>query len=499
MPDPPERYGFVVVSNRLPVDRVVADDGAASWQHSPGGLVTALEPVMKANDGAWVGWAGQPGLECEPFEADGIEIVPVLLSADEVQRYYEGFSNDTLWPLYHDVIAAPTYHRVWWESYVQVNQRFADRAAEITEEGGTIWVQDYQLQLVPKMLREARPDVTIGFFAHLPFPPLGIFSQLPWRQQIVEGLLGADVIGFQRADDASNFSRAVRHLLGYSTTRPYIEVPVDDESAPVSRRGTKVRRVLAKHFPISIDAASYEELAARPDVQARAREIREGLGNPKTIMLGVDRLDYTKGIRHRMKAFGELLADGRLSVEDATLVQVASPSRERVETYKQLRDEIELTVGRVNGDYGTMSHTAISYHHHGYPREEMVALYLAADIMLVTALRDGMNLVAKEYVAVRRDNDGVLVLSEFAGAADELKSALLINPHDIGGLKNTIMRAIEMPKRDRTTRMRALRRRVLENDVAKWSASFLQALENVRPGQQITPAPASGAKGGDAS
>ncbi len=194
-------------------------------------------------------------------------------------------------------------------------------------------------------------------------------------------------------------------------------------------------------------------------------------------MLGVDRLDYTKGIRHRMKAFGELLADGRLSVEDATLVQVASPSRERVEAYKQLRDEIELTVGRINGDYGTMSHTAISYHHHGYPREEMVALYLAADIMLVTALRDGMNLVAKEYVAAPLDNDGVLVLSEFAGAADELKSALLINPHDIDGLKNTIMRAIEMPKRERTTRMRALRRRVLENDVAKWSASFLQALD----------------------
>ncbi|ROS61871.1 trehalose 6-phosphate synthase [Frigoribacterium sp. PhB160] len=489
MPDTADRrYSFVVVSNRLPVDRVVADDGSASWQHSPGGLVTALQPVMRANEGAWVGWAGQPDLEFEPFRDDGIEIVPVPLSAEEVQRYYEGFSNDTLWPLYHDVIAAPTYHRVWWESYVQVNQRFADRAAEITEEGGTIWVQDYQLQLVPRMLREARPDLTIGFFNHIPFPPLGIFSQLPWRTQILEGLLGADVIGFQRADDASNFSRAVRHLLGWSTTRPYVEVPVDDERAETSRRGRKVRRVLAKHFPISIDAASYEELAARPDIQQRAREIREGLGNPKTVMLGVDRLDYTKGIRHRMKAFGELLADGRLSVEDATLVQVASPSRERVETYKTLRDEIELTVGRVNGDYATMSHTAISYHHHGYPREEMVALYLAADIMLVTALRDGMNLVAKEYVAVRRDNDGVLVLSEFAGAADELKSALLINPHDIGGMKNTIMRAIEMPRRDRATRMRSLRKRVLENDVASWSASFLQALENVRPGQQITPA-----------
>ncbi|GAB2983144.1 hypothetical protein GCM10027282_22660 [Frigoribacterium salinisoli] len=485
MPDAPDQYAFVVVSNRLPVDRVVDEDGGGSWRHSPGGLVTALEPVMKANDGAWVGWAGQPDLEFEPFEDDGIEIVPVPLSADEVQKYYEGFSNDTLWPLYHDVIAAPTYHRVWWETYVTVNQRFADRAAEITAEGGTVWVQDYQLQLVPKMLREARPDLTIGFFNHIPFPPLGIFSQLPWRSQILEGLLGADVIGFQRADDASNFSRAVRHLLGWSTTRPYIEVPVDDEDAVVSKRGKKVRRVLAKHFPISIDAASYEELAARPDIQARAREIREGLGNPKTIMLGVDRLDYTKGIRHRMKAFGELLADGRLSVEDATLVQVASPSRERVETYKQLRDEIELTVGRINGDHGTMSHTAISYHHHGYPREEMVALYLAADVMLVTALRDGMNLVAKEYVAVRRDGDGVLVLSEFAGAADELRTALLINPHDIGGLKNTIMRAMEMPERDRRSRMRSLRRRVLEHDVAAWSASFLTALEGARPGQQI--------------
>jgi trehalose 6-phosphate synthase len=481
----PETYGFVVVSNRLPVDHTTDDDGNVVWQHSPGGLVTALEPVMRANDGAWVGWAGQPDLEFDPFENDGINIVPVPLSAEEIQRYYEGFSNDTLWPLYHDVISPPTYHRVWWEAYVKVNRRFAERSAEVAEKDGVVWVQDYQLQLVPQMLRELRPDLTIGFFNHIPFPPLGIFSQLPWRESILEGLLGADVIGFQRADDASNFSRAVRHLLGYATTRPYVEVPVDDESAPLSRRGKKVRRVLAKQFPISIDAAAYEALSRKPEIQARAREIREGLGNPKTVILGVDRLDYTKGIRHRMKAFGELLSDGRLSVEDATLVQVASPSRERVEAYMDLRDEIELTVGRINGDYATMSHTAISYHHHGYPREEMVALYLAADIMLVTALRDGMNLVAKEYVAVRHDNDGILILSEFAGAADELRSALLVNPHDIGGLKNTIMRAIAMPKRDRVTRMRALRRRVLDNDVAKWSAKFLEALADVRPGHRL--------------
>ena len=481
-------YSFVVVSNRLPVDRVIAADGTANWRPSPGGLVTALEPVMRSRDGAWVGWSGQPDLDFEPFDSNGIRVVPMRLSAVEVEQYYEGFSNDTLWPLYHDVIAPPTYHRDWWESYVEVNQRFADAAASISAPDAVVWVQDYQLQLVPKMLRAQRPDLTIGFFNHIPFPPYGIYSQLPWRTQILEGLLGADVIGFQRLADANNFSRAVRRLKGFVTKNPLIEVPLVDEFEGVRapgpvRRGQEFRTVVAKQFPISIDSAAYEELARTPDVQARARQIREDLGNPKTIMLGVDRLDYTKGIGHRLKAFGELLADGRISVEDATLVQVASPSRERVQTYMHLRDEIELTVGRINGDFATISHTAISYHHHGYPREEMVALYLAADVMLVTALRDGMNLVAKEYVATRFDDDGVLILSEFAGAADELKRAMLVNPHDIDGLKDTILQAIAMPKRDRAARMRSLRRRVLENDVEKWSAEFLRVLTSSHNGR----------------
>jgi len=467
----PELYDFVVLSNRLPVDRVIADDGTASWKHSPGGLVTALEPVMHAAAGAWVGWAGLPDLEVEPFEHDGIHIVPVPLSEQELQNYYEGFSNDTLWPLYHDVIAPPTYHREWWESYLVVNQRFADAAAAISAPGAVVWVQDYQLQLVPKMLRAARPDLTIGFFNHIPFPSYGIYSQLPWRSQIIEGLLGADVIGFQRVADASNFTRAVRRLTGYTTKTTNIEIPAT-ETEPA-------RVVLAKSFPISIDSRSFEELARQPEVQARAQEIREGLGNPKTIMLGVDRLDYTKGIGHRLKAFGELLADGRIEVEDVTLVQVASPSRERVAAYMQLRDEIELTVGRINGDFATMSHTAISYHHHGYPREEMVALYLAADVMLVTALRDGMNLVAKEYVASRFDETGVLVLSEFAGASDELKRTLRINPHDIDGLKDAMVKAIEMPRDEQRKRLRTMRKQVLHNDVARWSIDFLTDLKKI--------------------
>lgn len=473
-------YDFVVVSNRLPVDHVTHADGSTSWATSPGGLVTALEPVMREADGAWVGWAGKADIDFEPFENDGIHIIPVPLSAEEVETYYEGFSNDTLWPLYHDVIAPPTYHREWWDSYVEVNQRFADATAAVSAHGAVVWVQDYQLQLVPRMLRAQRPDLTIGFFNHIPFPPYGIYSQLPWRTQIIEGLLGADLIGFQRSADSSNFLRAVRRLTHSQTRSTTIQVTSQDGPA---------RRLIVKPFPISIDSHGFENLARRPEVQARAAQIREGLGNPKTIMLGVDRLDYTKGIGHRLKAFGELLAEGRLSVEDVTLVQVASPSRERVAAYMHLRDEIELTVGRINGDFATMSHQAISYHHHGYPREEMAALYLAADVMLVTALRDGMNLVAKEYVASRFDDDGVLILSEFAGASDELKRALRINPHDIEGMKETIIAAIAMPVRERQSRMRSLRKRVLEHDVARWSTHFLATLEQARAGRFHSLAP----------
>ncbi|GAA3762466.1 hypothetical protein GCM10022240_13780 [Microbacterium kribbense] len=458
---------LVVVANRLPVDR--DDDGG--WRTSPGGLVTALEPVMRHAKGAWVGWGGQPDLDLEPFEFDDTHLVPVSLSAGEIAQYYEGFSNETIWPLYHDVIAVPRYRREWWNAYVAVNTRFADAAVAVAAPGATVWVQDYQLQLVPQLVRERRPDVTIGYFHHIPFPAYGLFSQLPWRRQVLEGLLGADVIGFQRVADAGNFARAVHRQLRYETRARGIRIPRPD--------GT-TRIAIAKAFPISIDTASYVEMARRPEIQKRAREIRAELGNPEKILLGVDRLDYTKGIRHRMKAFGELLREDRLQVEDATLVQVASPSRERVVAYIQLREEIELTVGRINGTYDTMGHTAIRYLHQAFPREEMVALYLAADIMLVTALRDGMNLVAKEYAAARIDNLGVLVLSEFTGASDELTGAIRINPHDIEGLKDAIMQAVEMPRDEQRRRMRKLRKRVQDHDVEAWSRGYLHALAEAR-------------------
>ena len=455
-------YQVVAVANRLPVDVTVADDGRTSWRRSPGGLVSALEPVMQAADGAWVGWSGTADVEAEPFDADGMHLVPVPLSAQDVADYYEGFANDTLWPLCHDVISPPEFHRHWWEAYRRVNQRFAEAAAGEVAPGGVVWVHDYQLQLVPALLRALRPDVRIGYFHHIPFPPLEIFAQLPWRRQVVEGLLGADLIGFQRAGDASNFVRVVRRLTDLSTRGQFVTV------------GDRLVRAAA--FPISIDSAHFDRLARTPEVVERAKQIRADLGNPDVLLLGVDRLDYTKGIRHRIKAYGELLDEGRLQVPDAALVQVASPSRENVEAYQQLRDEVESLVGRINGEHGQIGAAAVYYMHHSYPPEEMAALFLAADVMLVTALRDGMNLVAKEFVAACVDDRGVLVLSEFTGAADELAGALLVNPHDIDGLKDAIERAARMEPREMRTRMRRLRRRVMEDDVTKWSHSFLTTL-----------------------
>ncbi|MFC4553764.1 alpha,alpha-trehalose-phosphate synthase (UDP-forming) [Georgenia faecalis] len=470
---PAGEHDLVVVANRLPVDMTVADDGSLSWTRSPGGLVTALAPVMQRNAGAWVGWSGTPDLEHEPFDGEGMRLWPVRLSESEIAAYYEGFSNGTLWPLYHDVIVDPQFHRAWWNAYVSINRRFAAAAAEAVAEGGTVWVHDYQLQLVPAVLRLLRPDVKIGFFNHIPFPPLEIFSQLPWRRQVLEGLLGADLVGFQRESDAKNFLRAVRRLT---------DLPTRGRVVTIGERWARpARQVRAASFPISIDSTAFDALASSPAVQKRAVEIRKELGDPEVLLLGVDRLDYTKGIRHRLKAFGELLADGRLAAPEATLVQVASPSRERVEQYRQLRDEVEATVGRINGDYGALGRAAVHYMHHSYPMEEMAAMYRAADVMLVTSLRDGMNLVAKEYVAARRDLGGVLVLSEFTGAADELTQALLINPHDIDGTKAAIMRAIAMEPTERRRRMRGLRRRVLDHDVQRWAEDFLTALANPRP------------------
>jgi trehalose 6-phosphate synthase/phosphatase len=475
---PVGEHDLVVVANRLPVDRKVGADGSTTWQPSPGGLVAALEPVMQRNAGAWVGWSGSPGDAPEPFDARGIRLIPVNLEADDVENFYEGMSNGTFWPLYHDVIVQPEFHRHWWEAYVRVNRRFADMAAEHSAEHALVWVQDYQLQLVPQLLRERRPDLRIGFFNHIPFPPYELFAQLPWRRQVLEGLLGADQLGFQRPADANNFLRAARRN-GLSTRRGLVLLPPEPRFGSAEHHPR--REVRAAAFPISIDAESNEALARRPDVQERAREIRHELGDPKILLLGVDRLDYTKGILHRLKAVEELFAEGSLTSPDAVLVQVATPSRERVDQYVQMRQDVEVTVGRINGEYGTIGHPAVHYLHRSYGREELAAMYLAADVMLVTALRDGMNLVAKEYVATRFDEGGALVLSEFAGAAIELPQAFLINPHDVDGMKAAIVRAVQISPREAQRRMRGMRKRVFDNDVSRWASTFLKVAGSAAP------------------
>ncbi|MGZ4457003.1 MAG: alpha,alpha-trehalose-phosphate synthase (UDP-forming) [Nocardioides sp.] len=470
-------YDLVIVANRLPVDRVTLPDGTPGWRTSPGGLVTAIEPVMRANHGVWVGWPGGTETELEPFEFDGLALVPMTMTPEEVKDFYEGFSNGTLWPLYHDVVAKPEFHREWWDSYVGVNRRFAEKAAALASEGATVWVHDYQLQLVPQMLRELRPDLRIGFYLHIPFPPAELFQQLPWRRQILEGLLGADLVGFQMSGGAQNFVRLVRQRVGHKTHRDLVYLPDG-------------RSVKAAAFPISIDAQGFEDLARSEAVEERAAAIREALGSPRKVFLGVDRLDYTKGIYARLRAFSELIIDGHFGVEDAVFVQVATPSREQVEQYRILRDEIDRLVGHINGDLGRIGRPAISYLHASYPREEMAALYRAADIMVVTPYRDGMNLVAKEYVATRYDDDGALVLSEFAGAADELRQAWLVNPYDINGMKSALLEAYAAEGRELGRRMKAMRKTILQHDVAAWADAFLAELAAARPSHGKTVRPA---------
>jgi trehalose 6-phosphate synthase len=473
---------FVVVANRLPIDMERLPDGSTTWKRSPGGLVTALEPLLRKRRGAWIGWAGIPDSPEDPIVEDGLQLFPVALSADDVAKYYEGFSNATLWPLYHDLIVKPVYHREWWDRYVEVNRRFAEATARAAAAGATVWVQDYQLQLVPKMLRMLRPDLTIGFFLHIPFPPVELFMQMPWRTEIVEGLLGADLVGFHLPGGAQNFLILARRLVGANTSRGNVGVRSRFGEVQVGFRKVKVGA-----FPISIDSAELDTKARNRQIRQRAREIRAELGNPRKIMLGVDRLDYTKGIDVRLHALSELLDEKRVDRDDTVLVQLATPSRERVESYIAMREDIERQVGHINGEHGEVGHPIVHYLHRPVPRDELIAFFVAADVMLVTPLRDGMNLVAKEYVACRSDLGGALVLSEFTGAAMELRQAYLANPHHLEAVKDAIEAALAQAPEEGRRRMRAMRRQVLVHDVDLWARAFLEALAGTREDSGIRP------------
>ncbi|GAA2517611.1 trehalose-6-phosphate synthase [Pilimelia columellifera] len=461
-----QRTSLVVVTNRLPFDETVPVEGAYDWQRSAGVLIEPRHAALQGAPVTWVGWTGRTGPAPSLPPTDGVRALPVPLTDEDFRNHYEGFANATLWPLYHDAVEQPAHHRRWWDAYQRVNRRFAEITAEAAGPGAMVWVQDYHLQLVPAMLRELRPDLVIGFFLHVPFPPPELFMRLPRRAEVLRGILGADLVGFQRERSAHNFTQAVGEALNLPSSG-------DGATASVDVGGRRVRTGV---FPVSIDVTAIEALADSPAVAARATQVRRDLGDPRTVLLSVDRMDYTKGIEHRLKAFRELVADGAVKPAETVFVQVTVPSRERVEHYDILRERVEREVGRINGDHGRVGSAAIHYLSRPLERVELAALYRAADVMLVTPLRDGMNLVAKEFVAARGDGGGALVLSEFAGAAAELRDAWQVNPHDIDGLKDTLIRAIDAPESEARRRMSALRAQVRAHDVRSWADNYLSSL-----------------------
>ena len=394
------------------------------------------------------------------------------MTADEIRNYYETFSNGVIWPLFHYLLDRVPLEAQGWDTYVAVNQRFASAVVDVLQPGDRVWIHDYQLMLVPAMIRERVPDARIGFFLHIPFPAPEVFRTLPWRQRLLEGLLGADLVGFHTGAYVRHFANALRYLLGID--------------ADVTRAWFEGREVRLDAFPMGIDAEDFDKEARSPSVLREVEHLRaEARG--RTLLLGIDRLDYTKGLPQRMLAL-ERLFERDPSLRDAVrLIQVAIPTRDNVDHYQSFRRGLEETIGRLNGAHGSLSALPIHYLHRSVSREQLVALYRAADVMLVTPIRDGMNLVAKEFVASRVEDDGVLVLSEFAGAASELVEALHVNPYDLDAMASVMLQAIEMPKAEQRTRMRALRQRVRFNDVYRWAARFAEQLDQPPAPRQLTP------------
>ncbi len=461
---------LLIVANRLPVT-VQATETGVEVLRSPGGLATGLMRPHAQSDGLWIGWSGAPD-DLDPAqqarldqELAGMRLVGVPMSADLVTRFYEGFSNGVLWPLFHYLLDQIPLQVTDFDGYVEANEAFAEVVAAHYQPGDLIWVHDYQLFLLPGMLRERLPGARIGFFLHIPFPSEELFRTLPARDRLLQGMLGADLVGFHTPAYLRHFALSLTDILGHSVEIDRVQLP-----------GREVRLGV---FPMGVDAQSFADLAADPAVEAEVQTIR-GDGSVR-ILVGVDRLDYTKGIPRRLLAYERMLHTHPELREKVRLVQVAVPSRTNVEAYQDFRTLVDGLVGRINGAFGTPQWVPVHYIFRALSEADLVALYRAADVMLVTPLRDGMNLVAKEFLASRTDGDGVLVLSEFAGAAWELPEALQVNPYDVDGSAEVYYRALAMPREERRARLAPLRTRVQTFDVHRWVAAFLEQLAELSP------------------
>jgi trehalose 6-phosphate synthase/phosphatase len=460
---------LILASMRLPVTVRQTPDGPRVTE-SVGGVATGLRALQIRGCGPWVGWAGaadDPELDRDALEQQLGEFgcVPVHLTLPEVRGFYVGYANGVLWPLCHYLIDQLPVRSRNWSTYESVNARFADTLAELHRPGDIVWIHDYQLMRVPALLRERVPGARIGFFLHIPFPSSEVFRVLPTRELILEGLLGADLIGFHTAAYAKHFGISAAELLDLVVEGPAEECVVHHSGGETA----------VGVFPMGIDADRFSGLAEKADPAAQRRTL--GVSRRERLLVGIDRLDYTKGIPRRLLAFEYLLRRHPELREHVTLLQVAVPSRTGVAAYRRLRRQVDAMVGRINGMFGTSAWTPVRYLYHGFAQTELVGLYRTADVMLVTPVRDGMNLVAKEFVASRPDEDGVLLLSEFSGAAAELAEAVIVNPYDIDATTNALYRALTMSRDERRSRMQALRRRVSQHTLERWRRAFVTALE----------------------
>lgn len=463
---------LLIVSNRLPVKAVKKEDGL-HFERSVGGLATGLGSFYKSYRSLWIGW---PGIIREKAKKEEIKenllsenCYPVFLSKHQIDNYYYGFSNKTIWPLFHYFPSYTVYSQDLWRAYKRVNQTFCQVITEIAKPDDIIWIHDYHLMLLPWLIREKLPEASVGFFLHIPFPSFEIFRLFPWRLEILRGLVGADLVGFHTYDYVQHFLDSVHRMLGYEHTLGQIIA------------GNRI--VKTDTFPMGVDYKRFTVAVKNPEVRKEIDAIREKVKGSK-IILSVDRLDYTKGILQRLESFDLFLEKNPEYKKKVTLILVAVPSRTRVEQYELLKEQLDKLIGRINGKYGTIDWMPIWYMYRSLPLHNLIALYNAADFTLATPLRDGMNLIAKEFIAAKTDGKGVLILSEMAGAAKELGEAITVNPNDREEIARALKKALTMPVKEQMERNRVLRERLRRYNVVKWAKDFMETLYSVKELQQ---------------
>ena len=470
---------IIIVSNRLPVG-IKIKNNSVHLQTSIGGLATGMKTIYKSFDSLWIGW---PGIENKKiYESIREEIkdklknekcIPVHLDKKDIDLYYYGFSNRTIWPLFHYFTQYTECNKTFWESYKKVNQNFADVISDNIKEGDAIWIHDYHLLLLPKLIREKYPEISIGLFLHIPFPSSEVFRNLPWRNEIIEGMLGADLIGFHTYDYESHFLSCVRRLIGHEIVFNQINL---------YKRITKVDT-----FPMGIDYDKFHNASLeinqkteeeKSDLQKEIDKIFQ-ISPDRKLILSIDRLDYSKGIPNRLYAFEYFLNKYPEFKEKVTMIMLAIPTRSNVEKYQLMKSEVDELVGKINGKYATINWTPIWYFYRSFPFERLIELYIASEIALITPIRDGMNLVAKEFIASKTDRKGVLILSEMAGAAKEMSEALIINPHNTEEMADAIKEALLMPENEQIERNTVLQNRLKRYNIEKWAKDYLNSLEGV--------------------